>query len=82
MINEASVVQADGTCNESAGASALRAWADDVAGVIRSVDPNHLISLGTGLQGGCGYQVTSNPSSNDYGYVHAGPNIDLCEYRD
>jgi len=82
LMNEASVIQPDESCNESAGASALRAWADNVSAAIRSVDPYHLISLGTGVQGGCGYQVTSDATSNDYGYVHAGPNIDLCEYHD
>ncbi len=83
LINEASIVSPPGICaDEAAAARILRSWADDVAAMIRSIDPYHLISLGTGLQGGCGYAVTGDPSSNDYAYVHAGPDIDLCEYHD
>jgi hypothetical protein len=60
---------------ESAGASALRAFADDMTGAIKAVDPNHLVSLGTLGSGQCGLAGT------DYEYVHAGK-VDLCEYHD
>jgi mannan endo-1,4-beta-mannosidase len=65
-------------CNasaESAGASALRAFADDMTTTIKAADPNHLVSLGTLGTGQCGL------AGSDYQYVHAG-NVDLCEYHD
>jgi hypothetical protein len=60
---------------ESAGASALRAFADDMTAAIKAVDPNHLVSLGTIGSGQCGL------AGSDYQYVHAG-RVDLCEYHD
>jgi len=60
---------------ESQGASALRAFADDMTDSIKAVDPNHLVSLGTLGTGQCGL------AGSDYQYVHAGA-IDLCEYHD
>jgi hypothetical protein len=60
---------------ESAGASALRAFADDITTTIKAADPNHLVSLGTLGTGQCGLE------RGDYQYVHAG-NVDLCEYHD
>jgi endo-1,4-beta-mannosidase len=60
---------------ESAGASALRAFADDMTAAIKAVDSNHLVSLGTAGGGECGLSVT------DYQYVHAGA-IDICDYHD
>jgi len=60
---------------ESAGASALRAFADDMTAAIKAVDPNHLVSLGTAGGGECGLSQT------DYQYVNAGA-IDICDYHD
>jgi mannan endo-1,4-beta-mannosidase len=60
---------------ESAGASALRAFADDMTAAIKTVDPNHLVSLGTAGGGECGLSTT------DYQYVNAGA-LDLCDYHD
>jgi hypothetical protein len=60
---------------ESAGASALRAFADDMTATIKAVDPNHLVSLGTAGGGECGLSVT------DYQYVHSGA-VDICDYHD
>ena len=54
----------------------LIAWAGDVSNLVRSIDPNHLISLGTIGGGQCGSQ------GSQYQDVHALPNIDLCEYHD
>ncbi|HEY5196575.1 MAG TPA: cellulase family glycosylhydrolase [Solirubrobacteraceae bacterium] len=64
-----------GASAETAGATALRAFADDMTGAIKAVDPNHLVSLGTLGTGQCGL------AGADYQYVHAG-NVDLCEYHD
>ena len=44
--------------------------------LVRSIDPNHLISLGTMGGGQCGAQ------DEQYQAVHDLPNIDLCEYHD
>ena len=60
---------------ESAGAKALRAFADDMTTAIKAVDPNHLVSLGTSGGGECGLSTT------DYQYVNAGA-VDLCDYHD
>jgi hypothetical protein len=63
------------TFAESAGASALRAFADDMTAAIKAVDPNHLVSLGTAGGGECGLSTT------DYRYVNAGA-VDICDYHD
>lgn len=55
---------------------ALHGWAADVSALIKSIDPNHLVSLGTIGSGQCG---TSGPQYKD---LHALPDIDLCEFHD
>jgi hypothetical protein len=60
---------------ESAGAQALRAFADDMTAAINTVDPHHLVALGTSGGGECGL------SGTDYQYVAAGA-VDLCDYHD
>jgi len=60
---------------ESAGAAALRSFADNMTAEIKSVDPNHLVSLGTAGGGECGLSTT------DYQYVNAGA-VDICDYHD
>lgn len=83
LINEASVAAPEVGCgDEGEAAAVLRRWTDDMAGLVRSIDPDHLISLGTGLQGSCGYAVSDDPASSSYRYVHASPEVDLCEYHD
>ena len=47
-----------------------------MSGLVKSIDPQHLLSLGTIGGGQCG---TSGPQYKD---VHALPDIDLCEYHD
>lgn len=76
LVNEAEPKKADGTCDEAAGASALRAFSDDVVGVIRAANDPHLVSLGSIGSGQCGLS-----GSADYRYVHAGA-LDVCEYHD
>ena len=51
-------------------------WATDVSGLVKSIDANHLVSLGTIGSGQCG---ADGPR---YQAVHAIPTIDLCEYHD
>ncbi len=53
----------------------MRGFADDVAGAMKAVDPNHLINLGTMGGGQCGSQGAA------YQYTHAGK-IDICEIHD
>ena len=81
LINEAEAANAvdgqQGDCpagNEAA--DALKNWASDVAGLVKSIDPNHLVSLGSIGGGQCGM------SSDQYAFVHDIPEIDLCEYHD
>ena len=58
--------------SESASASAIRAFADDMATLLHTTDPNHLVNLGTQDNGYCGV------NGNDFKYVQAGA-VDLCE---
>jgi Tol biopolymer transport system component len=51
-------------------------WATDISGLVKSIDANHLVSLGTIGSGQCG---ADGPR---YQAVHAIPTIDLCEYHD
>jgi len=57
-------------------ANVLKAWATDVSGLVKSIDPNHLVSLGSIGGGQCGMQ---GPQYKD---VHDIPTIDMCEYHD
>ena len=76
LINEAEVKPSkDAGCSAN-GAQTLRAFAQDVSGLIKSLDPNHLVSLGTIGGGQCGTQWT------EYKSVHDVAGIDLCEYHD
>jgi hypothetical protein len=64
------------TCDESAAASALQQWATDMASLVKSIDHNHLLDVGSLGGGQCGM------SGNDYKLVHAVAGIDVCEYHD
>jgi mannan endo-1,4-beta-mannosidase len=75
LVNEGEARNADGSCSEASAAAALRSFADDVGGLVNSIDQNHLVSLGT-ITGECG----SNEA--DYSYIQAGPSMDLCDYHD
>src|SRR4029077_1080934 len=52
LVNEGEARNPDGSCSEALAAQALRAFADDVGGLIRSIDHHHLIGLGT-IPGEC-----------------------------
>ena len=76
LVNEAEAMDsASGPCEENSAALAIRAFADDTARVVKSVDRHHLVSLGTIGSGQCGSAWT------DFSYIHSGA-IDLCEYHD
>ncbi len=76
LVNEPQAnTDVQGTCDDAAAATALRGFADDMAGLVKSIDHNHLVDLGTLGSGQCG---TAN---GDYAYVNGGA-VDLCEYHD
>lgn len=64
-----------GACATTAGAT-LRAWAADMAQLVRSIDPLHLISLGTIGGPQCG------TAGEDYAALMAVPELDVCQYHD
>ena len=81
LINEAEVNEVIGgvqqACPPGNGpADILRSWAQDVGGLVKSIDSNHLVSLGTIGGGQCGAQGAQ------YESVHDIPEVDLCEYHD
>jgi Tol biopolymer transport system component len=81
LINEAEVNdvvngQAQACPAGNGPADTLRSWAQDVGGLVKSIDSNHLVSMGTIGNGQCGAQ------SDQYQYVHDITAIDLCEYHD
>jgi mannan endo-1,4-beta-mannosidase len=75
LVNEGEARNPGGSCSEALAAQALRAFADDVGGLIRSRDLNHLIGLGT-IASECGSDEA------DYQTVNASPAIDVCDYHD
>jgi endo-1,4-beta-mannosidase len=75
LVNEGEDRNADGTCHADAEAT-LKAWAADVSGLIKSIDPKHLVSLGTMGWGPCG---TSGSLFQD---LHSLATIDVCEVHD
>ena len=77
LVNEAEVKPSQSAPACSSGAAAtLTAFATDVAGLVKSIDPEHLVSLGTIGGGQCGAQGA------EYAQVHAVADVDLCEYHD
>lgn len=59
----------------SVSANVLRAFADDVTGVLRTADPTHRVSLGVMGSNQCG------AAHDEYEYVHAGA-VNICDYHD
>jgi endo-1,4-beta-mannosidase len=77
LVNEAEVKpKRDATSCTVNGAAILKSFAVDVSGLVKSIDPNHLVSLGTIGGGQCGTQQA------EYQEVHSVSTIDLCEYHD
>jgi mannan endo-1,4-beta-mannosidase len=73
LVNEAE-------CNDAAGGTlakdCLLHFADDMGGLIHSIDSNHLVSLGSMGSGQQGMAYL------EYQYVYASAGIDICEYHD
>ena len=58
LVNEPEVGDC-GAVPESTATADLKAFATDVSGLIKSIDPNHLVSLGTLGTGQCGAQAAT-----------------------
>jgi hypothetical protein len=82
LVNEGEAVNADGTCNEPAALSALLAFSNDVGGMVHSLDPSHLVSLGT-IAGYSGTgQQWCGAANGDYQTLMASPGNDVCDFHD
>jgi titin len=75
LVNEPEVGQCS-TVAEAEATTLLHDFATDVSGLIKSIDPNHLVSLGTIGGGQCGAQ------GDDYKSVMSVSTLDLCEFHD
>lgn len=75
LVNEGEARNPDGSCSEVLAGQALLGFANDVGGLVRSLDHNHLIGLGT-IPGECG------SDEGDYQTIHASSSIDVCDYHD
>ena len=73
MVNEAESKASGGGCSS---VNVLKNFAADIGGLIKSIDPNHLVSLGTMGAGQCAAQGA------DYQTLHSLPVIDVCEVHD
>ncbi len=78
LMNEATAVSdASGSCpNQDAAAAALQGWAADMAGLVKSIDPNHLLSIGTSGSTQCG------TTGSRYQALYATTGVDICESHD
>ncbi len=75
LVNEAEDRTSGGFCTSTAGLTLAR-FAADIAGLVKSIDANHLLSLGTIGTGQCGAR------GSQYRSLHAIDGIDFCEYHD
>lgn len=76
LVNEAEVKPSINDVCSTNAAAILKAFAADVSGEMKPLDPNHLVSLGTMGGGQCGAQGV------EYQDVYSVATIDLCEYHD
>jgi len=77
LMNEAEAGNGIGVagCAPTATIS-LRNFTNDMGALVKGIDSNHLLSLGTIGNGQCG------ATGVDYQSLHASPYVDLCEYHD
>jgi hypothetical protein len=76
LINEAENHVNFGTDCSSTSATSLRNFTDDMGALVKGIDSNHLLGLGTIGSGQCGARGV------DYKTLHASTYIDVCEYHD
>jgi len=72
LMNEAESKDTSG----NSGDQALYDFALDMSAYVKSIDPNHLVSLGTMGGGQPGTQ------GSDYRWIHSIPSIDILEFHD
>ena len=72
LMNEAETRIDGSACGP---ADVLRTWAADVSALVKRLDPDHLLNVGTG-----GDQCGARGS--DYAGLYALPTVDVCEYHD
>lgn len=96
LINEAQAINDDGTGSESSAQSAMQTFTNDVAAMVKSIDSNHLVSLGNvlGFNGGpAGQQwtgseqfqlppTTATVPGSDYQLLLANQYLDVGDYHD
>jgi hypothetical protein len=75
LMNEAEIKTAK-SATTCAPTSDLYNFAADVSGLVRSIDSNHLVNLGTMGAGQCGAQ------GGDYKLIQSIPTLTVCEYHD
>ena len=75
LINEPDLANPSGRCSPGASRT-LKHFAQDMAGLVKSLDPNHLLSLGSWGLLDCGL------AGSAYQDVHSVAGIDLCEIHD
>jgi len=76
MMNEPEAADVlDGRCGADAAYS-LNSFARDVGALIKQIDAQHLVSVGTLGTGQCG------TSGSEYLALHAIPSVDVAEYHD
>jgi hypothetical protein len=76
LMNEAEIRRDINSSCTAGGAAILKTWAADVSSLVKALDANHLVSLGTLGGGQCGMQ------GDEYRSIHNLATIDLCEYHD
>ncbi|MDT4988469.1 MAG: mannan endo,4-beta-mannosidase [Micromonosporaceae bacterium] len=76
LVNEAEDATTLGGACPATAAQSLVGFATDMAALVKSIDSNHLLSLGTIGAGQCG------TNASEYATVHAVSGIDVCEYHD
>ena len=52
-------------------------WVQDMAGLVKSRDRNHLLGIGSISSGQCG-----TSTGRSFENLHANANVDVCEYHD
>lgn len=73
LINEPRYEHA--TPDESTTGTTLRAWVDTMGAYVKSIDPNHMVSLGMeGVQASYGY---GTDSGNPFVYIYQSPALDF-----
>jgi mannan endo-1,4-beta-mannosidase len=82
LVNEGEAVNNDGSCDEPVALSAMLIFSSDVGGMVHSLDPNHVVSLGTPA-GYSGYGLQWCGAENgDYQVLMASPGNDVCDFHD